>query len=119
MGNNLKKLRKEAGYRTAEDFVKAFGGDLKLSTYRDHEAGRRSFSVLQAWDYADMLHCSIDELVGREFVPRKAKKLSADSERLVGLYEATDDRGRKQIMDVAELQPREDDPREGAAVSTA
>lgn len=68
MKTNLQKLRKEAGYRSANEFADAFG--INRGTYTNYEQGKRNLTLEQAWFFADILHVSLDELAGREFRPK-------------------------------------------------
>ena len=67
MRTNLQKLRKAAGYRSARAFAEETG--MNLATYTDYEQGRRSFSLERAWQFADLLDVTLDELAGRDFHP--------------------------------------------------
>lgn len=66
MPNNLQKLRKEAGYRTAKDFAEAAG--IPTPTYTRYEQEPAKIPIERAWIIADFLACSIDAVVGREHV---------------------------------------------------
>ena len=50
MHSRLRKARKQAGYNTATDAIKACG--WRNSTYRAHENGQNNFSVEDAENYA-------------------------------------------------------------------
>lgn len=64
MAKSIQDLRRERGYRSAREFADALGvSPSSLSRYdRDPE----SIPVKAAWAMADLLGCSIDEVVGRE-----------------------------------------------------
>lgn len=68
MKTNLQALRKAAGFKSAKDFADALG--MSPGTYTDYEQGRRGFTLERAWQFADILHVSLDELAGREFRPK-------------------------------------------------
>lgn len=67
METQLKFLRKKAGYKSA----KAFAEKVKMNvyTYTNYEQGKASFTLAQAWEFADVLKCSLDELAGRTWPP--------------------------------------------------
>ena len=66
----LRRLRRAAGYRSAEDFAKAIG--ISPSTYAAYELSGGGVDggipLGAAWKIADGLACSIDQVVGREAV---------------------------------------------------
>lgn len=64
IGRQLQRLRKEAGYKSAAAFAKKIG--IKTGTYTSYEQGEASFSYERAWDMADALHVTLDELGGRK-----------------------------------------------------
>lgn len=63
----LMRLRKEAGYRSRDDFAAALG--INPLTYKGWETGRTRLKLEDACDCADLLDCSLDELAGRDFSP--------------------------------------------------
>lgn len=63
----LKRLRKEAGYRNRKDFAAALGDGFTERRITSWENGERMLSLEQACVLADFLHCSLDELAGRRF----------------------------------------------------
>ena len=67
MKTNLQNIRKNAGFRSARAFSEHIG--MPVATYTDYEQGRRSFTLEKACEFADELHCTLDELAGREFHP--------------------------------------------------
>lgn len=69
IGKNLQRLRKEAGYKSAKAFADA--ANINPGTYTSYEQGERSFSYDTAWDMADVLHVTLDELGGRKFDARR------------------------------------------------
>lgn len=68
MRTNLQKLRKAAGYKSARAFAEHIG--MNVATYTDYEQGRRSFTLEKAWEFADILQVSLDDLAGRDFQPQ-------------------------------------------------
>lgn len=67
MRTNLQKLRKAAGYRSANEFADAAG--IPRKTYEKYEQGTRSMSLEVAWRICDRLGCGIQELVDGLEVP--------------------------------------------------
>ena len=65
MKTQLQRIRNERGFKSARAFAEHIG--MNVYTYTDYEQGRRSFSLDVAWEFADALECTLDELVGREF----------------------------------------------------
>lgn len=61
--NKLQKLRKSAGFSTAKAFAQEL--DVPTSTYARYEQSPDSIPLKAAWRIADILDCSIDEVVGR------------------------------------------------------
>lgn len=67
MNLQLKRLRKEAGYKSRASFAKALGTNER--NIKAWELGETNLSLKQACDCADLLDCSLDELAGRDFSP--------------------------------------------------
>lgn len=65
---NLRRLRREAGYRNAKDFAEVLGiPSLTYSRYERAEEGPEcGIPLPNAWSIADELGVSIDLVVGRE-----------------------------------------------------
>lgn len=63
MKTQLQRIRKERGFKSAKAFADHMG--MNIHTYTDYEQGRRSFTLDIAWEFADALDCTIDELAGR------------------------------------------------------
>lgn len=59
----LMQLRKNAGYKSRDDFAKALG--VKPRTYAAWETGERRLKLEDACMIADELDCTLDELAGR------------------------------------------------------
>lgn len=64
MPSALQKMRKEAGYRKAQDFADVLG--MAASSYARYERDPEKIPLKHAWAIADELGCSIDVVVGRE-----------------------------------------------------
>lgn len=67
MSLQLMRLRKEAGYKSRDEFAAALG--VNPLTYKGWETGRTRLKLDDACDIADLLHCTLDELAGRDFQP--------------------------------------------------
>lgn len=72
MASTLQDLRKEAGYKTAKEFAEAVG--IPAPTYTRYEQEPKKIPTDRAWAIADKLGCSIDAVVGREYVDVKAMR---------------------------------------------
>ncbi len=69
MNLQLMRLRKEAGYKSRKALADALGDDYSERRIKSWEDGVRMLSLKQACDIADLLHCTLDELAGRDFQP--------------------------------------------------
>lgn len=67
MDLQLKRLRKEAGYKSRSAFAEKLGTNER--NIKAWELGETRLSLAQACDIADLLHCTLDELAGRDFQP--------------------------------------------------
>lgn len=65
MKTNLQELRKAAGYGSARAFAEAVG--ISVNTYTGYEQDRIKLTLEKAWQLADALGCTLDELAGRDF----------------------------------------------------
>ena len=63
MKTNLQALRKAAGFKSARAFAEHIG--MNLRTYTSYEQGEAVMSLEVAWNLANVLNCSLDELAGR------------------------------------------------------
>ena len=64
VGRSLQELRREAGYRSAREFAEAC--EITQSSMTRYEKEPDNIPVRSAWRIADVLGCSIDDVVGRE-----------------------------------------------------
>lgn len=94
IGRQLQTLRKKAGYKSAASFANVIG--IKQGTYTSYEQGEASFSYERAWKMADALHCSLDELGGREWPPGGRVVVYADErqERMNDDYSVLSEPGK-------------------------
>lgn len=61
----LQRIRKLRGFKSAKAFAEYIG--MNPHTYTDYEQGRRTFTLESAWEFADALECTLDDLAGRDF----------------------------------------------------
>lgn len=92
--SNLQAMRKRAGFKSAREFAEHAG--INVKTYTNHEQGDVSMSLLQAWEYADLLNCTLDELAGRKS-PNTQSSISANERRILDGYRYADD-GQRFVM---------------------
>ena len=95
----LKRLRREAGYKSRDAFAAALGDPYNARQIKAWEIGERKLSLEQACVIADFLGCSLDELAGRSF-----GRLEADPDPvhrdLVESYDSLSEEGRKVVDSV-------------------
>ena len=73
MAKSIKDLRQEKGYRSAREFADALG--IATSSMSRYDRDPETIPLKHAWAMADLLGCSIDEVVGREHVTAGASEL--------------------------------------------
>lgn len=88
MNLKLMELRKEAGYKSRQSFENATG--IKARQFKAVELQEVKITLEDACTFADILGCSLDELVGRNF----------DS---AGFYDSLERHEAKLIDDYREL----------------
>lgn len=66
MPKTIQELRRERGYRSAREFADALG--ISPSSMSRYDNQPDSIPTKVAWEMADKLGCSIDEVVGRKLV---------------------------------------------------
>ena len=111
IGKSLQKKRKEAGFKSARAFSEYM--NIPVSKYTPYEQGQRGFSYEQAWEFADALGCTMDELGGREWPQPAVADMPPDEQELVDCYRSVDgerkDRLLKNARDAA-LVAKKDEP---------
>lgn len=65
MKTQLQRIRKERGFKSARAFAEHIG--MSKDTYTNYEQGARPITLELAWEFADVLGCTLDELAGRDF----------------------------------------------------
>lgn len=73
MAKSIKELRQERGFRSAREFADALG--IAASSMSRYDRDPESIPLKHAWAMADLLDCSIDEVVGREHVTSGTSEL--------------------------------------------
>lgn len=96
IGKNLQACRKAHGYKNAGLFAREIG--MKESAYVEYEQGRVSLPLDKAWEFADVLDCTIDELVGRK-VTRPAFS-DPRQEQLNGCYESLNEESKTDVANM-------------------
>lgn len=99
MKTNLQALRKEAGYKSAVAFAKEI--NMNPHTYTEYEQGRITMSLQQAREFADILDCTLDALVGRE--AHEIYYDDPDQEALNRYWKSMNKRGRDAVLESAKL----------------
>ena len=97
MKTNLQAMRKAAGFKSARAFAEHIG--MNVSTYTDYEQGRRMFALEQAWEFADALGCTLDELAGRT-----PPNLDIESVKIAAKFHKLPPAGRIAVMEMLDLQ---------------
>lgn len=65
MKTQLQRIRKQRGFKSAKEFADHIG--MSVRTYTNYEQGISSPTLEKAWEFADALECTLDDLAGREF----------------------------------------------------
>ena len=100
IGRALQQARKAAGFKSARAFADYL--HIPVSRYTAYEQGRRAFTYEQAWEFADALDCTMDELGGRVFaVPQESISQDPKFVDIETCYKAMDDTGRAVMHDMA------------------
>lgn len=100
MKTRLQELRKKAGYKSAKAFAAECG--IAIGTYTDYEQGRTKLTLERAWQIADVLDISLDELAGRDYQPESIYPDPRQAE-LNECWSIADDAQRSVILGVAKL----------------
>lgn len=101
MKTNLQQMRKRAGFKSAKAFADSIG--INSYTYTNYEQGKASFTLVQAWEFADALQCSLDELAGRQWPPVGSQAAPDPGEAaLVSSYRELSEEGREVAVNVVD-----------------
>lgn len=97
MKTRLQEMRKRAGFQSAVAFAEHYG--INAGTYTNYEQGKRNLTLEKAWEFADLLGCSLDELAGRQWPPEGASALADPMrEELVRCYDASTAENRHSLV---------------------
>lgn len=99
MRSNLQEMRKRAGYKSAKAFADKIG--MSVNTYTNYEQGKVNLTLEKAWEFADILRCSLDDLAGRE-APKRTYS-DPNQAALNGYYESMNDNGKSALTESARL----------------
>lgn len=102
MKTNLQAIRKAAGYKSAKAFAEYI--NMSVGTYTQYEQGQISLSLEKAWEFADALDCTLDELAGRKR-PNK-DQFDHHKEALIEHYENMNEQGRSRLAEHAEMMAK-------------
>ena len=97
IGKNLQSIRKKAGFNSAKAFAEYIG--MPVSAYTEYEQGRNGFTYEQAWEFADALGCTLDDLGGRG-VP-ECRYSDPRQEALNGHYDSLNDESKTDLVKFA------------------
>lgn len=89
---NLQEMRKRAGYKSARAFAEKIG--MSLNTYNNYEQGATKLTLEKAWEFADVLECSLDELAGRRWPPEDLASIDPRRRAMIDSYDALTDDGK-------------------------
>lgn len=97
IGAALQAARRKAGFKSAQAFADAI--NMSVNTYTNYEQGKNGLTDVLLWQFADAMHCSIDELVGRQWPPEGASA-PADPMRdeLVRCYDVSTAENRHSLV---------------------
>lgn len=99
MDFQLQNLRKKAGYASRESFAEAYGvSERKLKAWERQET---KITMEDACLVADFLHCSLDELAGRDWSP--GDFADPGKTAIIGCYDSMNEKGRALLVDNARL----------------
>lgn len=92
-GSTLRALRRAAGYRTGKELAEALG--VPKTSYsrweRSPQGPDSRIPMRQAWAMADLLGCTIDDVVGRE------ADGDGEGRRLLAAYRALSEGSRARL----------------------
>lgn len=80
MAKSIQDLRRERGFRSSKEFADALGVSPSSMSRYDRDA--TLIPVKVAWAMADLLECSIDEVLGRKYVTSGRSELQEDYDSL-------------------------------------
>ena len=102
----IKSMRELAGF-SQQDVADALG--IKKARYGDWERETTMINLRDAIRLADLFHCTLDELAGREW-PTGDSAITPDERDLVESYRRSDERGKGNILDIAHREKSASQP---------
>lgn len=97
MKPKLQEIRKARGFKSAKAFAEHIG--MSVRTYTNYEQGVTSLSLEKAWEFADILDCTLDEIAGRK---RRSRSFADPrQEELMGHYESLNDKSKTDLVGFA------------------
>lgn len=100
----LQEIRKRAGFSSADSFADYM--NMSRSTYKNYEQGTRKLTLERAWDFADALNCTLDELAGRTPPVASMPQMSPVEARLLDAFDMCDEREQESVLNMVELFAR-------------
>ena len=108
MAKSIKDLREEKGYRSAREFAEALG--IAASSMSRYDRDPETIPMKHAIAMADLLECSVDEIVGRtpvtsgrnelqEFYDGLLPETRALMDEFIEFARAKDEKARQQRQD--------------------
>lgn len=97
IGANLKRLRKEAGYKSGKAFAERLG--ITASKYSEYEQGRVAIPYDMGQEIAEALGCTMDALAGRSF--KRADRLTSAERELINCYRACTPERQATLLNLA------------------
>jgi len=98
----LQDLRIAAGFESANKFAEHL--QIPPSTYTGYEQGKGMFTYERAWEMADALQCSMDELGGRQWPPEGMNDPITPEEReIVDNFRRTSEDDRSSFVQTSRL----------------
>lgn len=109
MNLQLKRLRKQAGFKTQGDLAAAL--EIPERRYASWERGEVAMSLEQAIMVCEILGCTLDELAGRDWPKSTAKKPKEDKQKssLDQFYTSMNDAGRATLLSIAKSLEKDPD----------
>ena len=93
----LMRLRKAAGYKNRESIANALG--VSERKYKSWETEEVRLTLSDACNIADLLHCTLDELAGRDFHP--ATYSDPRQQALNHSYSVLNDKSKSDLAGIA------------------
>ena len=97
MRPKLQEIRKARGFKSAKSFAEHIG--MSVGTYTQYEQGQIGLSLEKAWEFADILDCTLDELAGRK---RRSRSFADPrKEELMGHYDSLNEKSKTDLVGFA------------------